>query len=156
MFQESMKAYTRRASYWFAFLSENLLFTCVSLQMPYISTIRRQGFPLAYATKSSIKHIFSRHTSIAKFESQKKSVFTIPNHLILSLIDGCADIGTIASDPQTGRMSLQIHTPFSLGLSVDGSDARVIQICSEWNGAFLQFKTAFPVACVSCECFSVA
>ncbi len=114
-------------------------------------TLTRQGQTLGFATKSSISHLLAMHTDVGLFESAKKSVFTIPTHLICSWAEAACDSGSLRTDAQAGRMNLKIHSPFPLGLAIDGEDARIMTCCFEQNGQFMKLKTAYPKKCSNCE-----
>ncbi len=113
--------------------------------------LTRQGVTIGFATRASIRHVLDRHTKINSFEWHKKSIFTIPTHLINSLIEATNDVGNISTDATYGRMEVKLHTAFPQGLAMEGEDAHVMVCCFEQNGQFLKLKTVYPEKCSGCE-----
>ncbi len=115
------------------------------------STLMRDGTVLGFATPVSLAHIMENHFSMTDFETYDKSVFTVPPHLLCSLIEAGGEIGRIQTDSSFGRSVIKLHVPFPIGISSDGGDARVLNCGFEPDGAFLRLKTAYPLSCFSCK-----
>ncbi len=115
------------------------------------TTLKRGRTTIGYATRTSLDHIFSIHSNVFQFEDNSKSLFTVPAHLICSLIEANVDIGRIRNNLSIDRMVVKLHCPFIIGLSIEGVDARVLVCGLEPSGGFMKLKTCFPQACNNCK-----
>ncbi len=115
------------------------------------TTLKRGRTTIGFATLSSLDHIFTTHSNVFKFEDNSKSLFTVPAHLICSLIEANVDIGRIRNNPSIDRVVVKLHCPFIIGLSIEGLDARVLVCGLEPFDGFMKLKTCFPQACSNCK-----
>ncbi len=115
------------------------------------TTLKRGRNTIGFATRSSLEHILDIHSSVFQFEDNSKSLFTVPAHLICSLIEANMDVGRVRTNQSIDRVVVKLHCPFIIGLSIEGLDARVLVCGLEPFDGFMKLKTCFPQACNNCK-----